>query len=254
MVEHAGWDPERLELLWGRTNPPGRGPRPSLSAGEIIATAIAIADADGLGALSMKRIAGCLGVGTMSLYTYVPDKSTLLELMLDAALDPPLPDPAQGWRPYLRELADVTLEVYLRHPWSLQVVIGGPPITPNQMRYLEATLTALDGTGLDDRETIDVAMSLAYFVRGTAHIAVGILQSEHDSGLAADEIDAMRTEAYRHVLDPEQFPHTLRVLTSEPAPRPEDRWEDFGFRFGLERFLDGIEAHIAGRAGDDVGQ
>jgi AcrR family transcriptional regulator len=214
--------------------------------GRIVDAAIAIADDGGLDAVSMKQIAARLEVGTMSLYTYVPDKSTLLELMLDAALDAPLPDPSQGWRPYLRQLADVTLDVYLRHPWSLQIFIGGPPIAPNQMRYLETTLAALDETGLDDRHKMDIAMSLAYFARGAAHIAVGIMQAERESGLDAGQIDALRGEAYGQVLDPEQFPHTLRVMTaSGPTQRPDDVWDDFGFRFGLERFLDGIESYVA---------
>lgn len=156
---------------------------------------------------------------------------------------------APGWRPYLREFAAVTLEIYRRHPWLFDVPFNGPPIMPNQMRYLEATLTALHDTGLDDREQLDVTMTISYLARGAAQIAMGILQAERDSGLEPGAVDALNAAAYRRVLDPERFPHASRVLSDVTAPQqPEDDWEDLGVRFGIERFLDGIEALIERRA------
>ena len=83
--EYAGrGDPRRsLDLLWGDAPRPSRGPKPGLDVATIVAAAIALADADGLDGLSMRRVAERLGVGTMSLYTYVPSKAELLDLMLD---------------------------------------------------------------------------------------------------------------------------------------------------------------------------
>ena len=84
-TEHSGsGDVSRsLELLWGLGERPSRGPKPGLTLDRIVTAAVAVADAEGLGALSMRRVATDLGVGTMSLYRYVPGKAELLDLMLD---------------------------------------------------------------------------------------------------------------------------------------------------------------------------
>ena len=73
-----------LSLLWRETEPPRRGPRPRHSVDDVVEAAIAIADADGLDAVTMRAVAERLGISPMSLYTYVPGKAELLDLMLDA--------------------------------------------------------------------------------------------------------------------------------------------------------------------------
>lgn len=120
-TEHSGsGDVSRsLELLWGLDERPSRGPKPGLTLDRIVTTAVAVADADGLGALSMRRVATDLGVGTMSLYRYVPGKAELLDLMLDkvAEFDADAhPDPAAGWRPAMEALARGSRQQYQRHP------------------------------------------------------------------------------------------------------------------------------------------
>lgn len=254
-VEQIGWDPERLDTIWGRRAASSRGPKQSLTVDQVLAAAIDLADAEGLEAVSMKRIADRLGVGVMTIYTYVPDKSTLLEMMLDTVLGQmSLPGSDRPWREYLTEATELILACYQQHPWAVQIVPGGPPITPNQMRYVETALAVLEPTGLSDRQMIDVTMVTSYYVRGVAQLALGIMRSEASSGRSAEETGRIQQAALRRVLDPVEFSRTLRVLTGPPDDPPlEDEWDDFGFRFGLERLLDGIEALIAGRAGPSRG-
>src|SRR5687768_86463 len=98
-----------LELLWGTGEPAARGPKPGLNLPRIVDAAVALADREGLGALSMRRVAAELGVGTMSLYRHVPGKGELLDLMLDKVggmnEDPSTWDSITDWRGALEKLA-----------------------------------------------------------------------------------------------------------------------------------------------------
>ena len=101
MEYSGGGDPERsIELLWGLREPPGRGPKPRLTVAKITRSAIELADTEGLTALSMRRVAERLGVSTMSLYTYVPGKAELIDLMLDTVYGETArpDDPPASWR------------------------------------------------------------------------------------------------------------------------------------------------------------
>jgi AcrR family transcriptional regulator len=112
--------PEAPELIWLRPERTGRGPRPAHSRDSIAAAAIVIADAEGLDAVSMRRVAAALGAGTMSLYNYVPKKEHLLDLMLDAASGEYRlpPEPSGDVRADLARLAHEQLAIFRRHPWS----------------------------------------------------------------------------------------------------------------------------------------
>lgn len=249
MSPHHNLDQQRLDLIWGRTPPRGRGPRPSLTVERIARAAIELADAAGLEAVSMKRLAEALEVGTMTLYTYVPDKTTLLQLMLDRAVGTAdRPDPSADWRQHLRQSAEALVRLYQVHPWMMQINIDGPPMTPNQMRFLESTLKALHSTGLSRRESLDIALSLASFALGAAKLSSDILRAEHTSPLRPDELRAERTEMFRRLLDPEEFPMVLEAMTAPTSERAsQDLWDSLGFRFGLDRLIDGVAAHIEAR-------
>ncbi|ACZ29318.1 transcriptional regulator, TetR family [Xylanimonas cellulosilytica DSM 15894] len=250
MCPPSSLDPERLDVIWGRTPVRARGPKPSLTVEQVAQAAIALADDAGLDAVSMKRLAEVLKVGTMTLYTYVPDKATLLHLMLDRALaEVTLPDASADWREHLRTSAEALLELYQGHPWIMQINVEGPPVTPHQMRYLESVLTALRKTGLNHGESLDIALSISYFVLGAAKLTVGILRAEQESTLSDDETHTRRAEALGRVLDPAEFPMVLQAMTAPPPePPPVDIWASLGFRFGLDRLIDGIGTYIETRA------
>lgn len=249
--ESIGWDPLRVELLWDLKERPRRGPKPALTVAQIARCGMDIADNEGLGAVSMQRIAEGLGVGTMTLYTYIPDKASLLEVMLDMAFDGTTPlRSRRGWRGYLQAGAEAILAAYQRHPWALQVFIGGPPLGPNQMRFLEAALQAMAQTSLDDKEKIDAVMAIASYVRGSAHVSIGIMENMRQSGMTEEQLQAAYGQAYARVLDPQHFPMASELFAPDEseAPPASDNSEDFGFRFGLTRLLDGIERHIESKS------
>ncbi|WP_316520135.1 TetR/AcrR family transcriptional regulator [Kitasatospora brasiliensis] len=143
--------PEAPELIWLRPERTGRGPRPAHSRDSIAAAAISIADAEGLEAASMRRVAAALGAGTMSLYNYVPKKEHLLDLMLDAASGEYRlpPEPSGDVRADLTALAHQQLAIFRRHPWLPALVVARPGIGPNALRYTDHFLAATAPTGLD---------------------------------------------------------------------------------------------------------
>jgi AcrR family transcriptional regulator len=150
----GGGDPKRtMALLWGIGKKPTRGPKPGLSVGRIVNAAIEVADAEGLAALSMRHVADRLGISTMSLYTYVPGKAELIDVMLDAVLGEVAQsgDVDLGWRAGLERIARENWALYHRHPWMLQVAATSrPPLGPNVIAKYDRELRAVDGIGLTE--------------------------------------------------------------------------------------------------------
>src|ERR1700689_401938 len=173
--------PTALDLLWGTRARPRRGPRPSMSLERIVAEAISLADAEGLANLSMQHLAERLGCAKMALYRYVPGKSELVALMVDAALgdppEPPAPEsatsptsptPASGeqhWRAVLRLWATPIFARHRLHPWAIDATVGARPTGPHEMAWMETALAALAGTGLTGPERLDAVALLNGHVR-----------------------------------------------------------------------------------------
>ncbi|MGW0906354.1 TetR/AcrR family transcriptional regulator C-terminal domain-containing protein [Streptomyces sp. NPDC002853] len=135
------------EVIWARPERAGRGPKPAYSRADIAAAAVRIADADGIEALSMRRVAAELGCGTMSLYNYVPRKEDLNELMVDAVSGEyvlPAGPPGCGWRAEMLALGRQTREIMRRHPWLPRIMSALYGFSPNALRYLEHCLGALE--------------------------------------------------------------------------------------------------------------
>jgi AcrR family transcriptional regulator len=258
-TEYSGrGDPARsMALLWGTQKPPTRGPKPGLSVEQIVQTAIRVADAEGLAALSMRRVATELEVGTMSLYTYVPGKAELLDVMLDTVLgEVARPDRvAGGWRARLEAYAREVWAHYHRHPWVLGVSGVRSLLGPNETDLFEASLHAISGIGLDGREMVQVITLVGEYVRGAAGRAVEAAQAAQQTGVTDDQWWKDREPLFDQFFDPSRYP-TLVSLEREGAfSQPEG---DLGynlqnavdsFEFGLRRVLDGIEAFVAGRRG-----
>ncbi|MGW1719354.1 TetR/AcrR family transcriptional regulator C-terminal domain-containing protein [Streptomyces sp. NPDC002156] len=133
------------EVIWARPERAGRGPKAAYSRADIAAAAVRIADAEGLDAASMRRVAAELGCGTMSLYNYVPRKEDLYELMVDAISgEHELWEPSGDWRAEMVRVAHQTRELMLRHPWLPRLMSPVYGFSPNALRYLEHCLTCLD--------------------------------------------------------------------------------------------------------------
>src|SRR5260370_18327146 len=127
--------PRGLGLLWGRRGRGKRGPRPGLSAEAIVEAAIRVADAEGLEAVSMARVAHELGFTTMSLYRHVASKDELLQLMWNGSATgaESLVLEGEDWRSRIRMWSLIQREILDRHPWITQMPMAAPPLGPNSM-------------------------------------------------------------------------------------------------------------------------
>ncbi|MEH1099024.1 TetR/AcrR family transcriptional regulator [Micromonospora sp. CPCC 205561] len=244
--------PESIELAWGLRERPGKGPRRSLTMRQVVAAGIRVAETDGLAAVSMSRVAGELGVATMSLYRYVPAKSDLLDLMADTAYgDPPAPrGPHEGWRPALARWALANVAAIHRHPWIRQVPIGGPPLGPNQVRWMEQGLAALRGTGLRGIERLSTIMLVSGYARNWATLTVDLDEAAAREQLDPDDAGARYWHQLARLTRHGAYP-AIRELLVEGTEGSEDEVFDTEWEFGLERILDGIEVLIRGRTAPD---
>jgi AcrR family transcriptional regulator len=235
--------PASIEAAWGIRPRPNKGPKPGLSLDRIVAAAVKVAASEGLAAVSMSRVASELGASTMSLYRYVASKDELLALMVDAAIGPPPPaPPGEDWRAGLSRWAWGYHNALRRHPWVLQVPIGGPPTTPNGIAWMENGLAALAGTGLAEGEKLGVILLLSGYVRNEATLAADIAAAAAASGSG---IMASWSKLMRRLTDAERFPALHAALDSGALDQDDDPDEEF--EFGLERVLDGVDALVRPR-------
>ncbi|MGH3880875.1 MAG: TetR/AcrR family transcriptional regulator [Actinophytocola sp.] len=247
-------DPVRsMALLWRDDSAPakGRGPKPGLTVDRIVAAAVEVADAEGLAALSMRRVAEKLGVGTMSLYTYVPSKAELVDVMFDTILgEIPRGEVEGGWRLRLEAIARASWDHYRRHPWVLQVMaMSRPPLGPNSIAGYDHDLRAVDGIGLSELEMDSVLNLLHVFVQGAARTAIEADASASDTGVTDLEWWETYAPLLAKVFDAEKYPVAARVgaVAGEVYQAAYD--PEHGFRFGLVRLLDGIEVLVSSRRG-----
>lgn len=250
-TEYSGsGDPRRsLELLWGVRERPRRGPKPRLAVEDVVRTAIAVADAEGLDALSMRRIAEELDVAPMSIYTYVPGKAELVDVMLDRVtgeLTPP-DDVRGGWRPRLEHIARENRRLLHAHPWMLQVAVARPPMGPNLLDKYEYELRAVDGLGLTDVEMDSVIALVNGFAESSARVSVDAAQAERRTGATDAQWWEATAPLLEKLIDPSRYPLGTRVGTAAGQQHGGAVGPEHAFEFGLQRVLDGIEALIASR-------
>jgi AcrR family transcriptional regulator len=225
--------------------PPSRGPSRDLNRDEVVRIGIAIADAEGLGALSMRRIAADLGVSTMALYRYVGGKDALVLRMVDRAIGE-FPFPAKqatDWREAIETAARLQWAAYRRHLWLASAVsLSRPQALPNLLPHTDAVLRALGPFGVDGSTALDTAITVFAYVRGVALAMEAEVQAEQDTGMTADEwadehvgpiatmISLEDLAGFRAVFQPSfDFDYDLDRL----------------FEFGLELLLDGLGNKLA---------
>lgn len=253
-MEYSGkGDPARsLALLWRTSERVSRKGKPDLSVDRIVRAAIEVADTEGLQALSMRRVAERLGVGTMSLYTYVPGKPELLDVMLDTVYGETArpEDVPGGWRARLELIARENWALYQRHPWLLQVATSRPVLGPNVTAKYDYELQAVDGIGLTDVEMDSVITLITGFVHGTARGAVEAAQAESQTGMSDEQWWAAHAPFFSRIADPNRFPTAARVGQAAGEALGAAYSADHAFEFGLQRVLDGIQALIDTRSTD----
>ncbi len=238
--------PPGLDLLWGRRERRSRGPKPGLSIDAIVGAAIRVADAGGLEAVSMARVASELGFTTMSLYRYVAGKDELLALMWNASAQSvqELTIDGEGWRSRLRAWALIQRDVLDQHPWITQMPIAAPPLGPNSLTFVERGLEALEHTDLADADKLRVIGLLSSYTLSEARMTHDVVRQAAERQ-AAGEPPAPSFEALlRELIDPARYPLLHRIAwTTESGDRPPDH-EPEEFAFGVDRILDGVQALI----------
>ncbi|MDR8413612.1 TetR/AcrR family transcriptional regulator [Nonomuraea sp. 3-1Str] len=235
-------DKPRLSL-WERLERPTPPQRQTLSPQRIATTAVAIADAEGLEAITMRRLATELGVAPMAPYRYVSGKDDLLELMVDHVYaDLHLPVDRE-WRETMRALALRTRELMLRHLWLAQLSPQARlSLTPNRMTVAERALSALDGLGLDADAMMSIFRAVDAYVHGAMNYesAVRNLIDEHGWSDGDDLRSELAPEMMWHMRTG-RYPTFRRYLHT--ATRKDDaQWQ---FETGLTYVLDGIAATLA---------
>lgn len=224
----------------GRPSTAGRRPRLTLDA--VVSAAIEVADAGGLPAVSMSRLAVALGVGTMTLYSYVPSRADLIDLMVDEvlvqrALPSPGDDRPGGWRRQVELYADRTRTMYRRHPWLCYVAQGGRPIGPGVLAEREYVLSTLAPTGLEPDRLTAAALALIVFVDATVRMQTEGEQSDRGIGDSECSWWHERPELRQEYVD--RYPTVARMWRDRAGAG--DGNTD-ALTFGLPRLLDGIQA------------
>jgi AcrR family transcriptional regulator len=241
-----------IDLLWFEEPPSRRGRKKGLAVAQVVDAAITLADDEGRDAVSMRRVAQELGVVPMTLYTYVPDKSALLDLMLDAVyLQMPREDTGHdSWRERLAAIAEENRLLYARHPWAAGLSRSRPPLGPGLMAKYEHELRAFDGSGLDDVETDAALTYLLGFVEAAARAAADARAEAARSQRSDHEWWAENGPLLAKVFDPAAYPRAVRVGAAAGAELGGAFNPDHAYEFGLERVLDGLGVLIERRTSD----
>jgi AcrR family transcriptional regulator len=239
------------DVLWLRPQRARRQPQAALSLAEIARAALAIADAEGTEALTMRRIAQDLGCGTMSLYRHVRTKDEVFDLIVDTALGEVAQPaaPSGDWLADLRQLAVAKRTVLLAHPWLAQLIAGRPLVGPHALATTEFSLRVVADLGLSMDDRVRVINTLHSFVNGfvqtesgertwrlPADDAPGTDGSGGGSGGSADDWRTRTLPYLRHVLDRGDHPH-FSALVNEATSHPDP---DADFAWQLQRVLDGL--------------
>ena len=234
--------PRGIALAWGVAANPQRGPKREMSVERIVEAAVDIADAEGLGAVSMAAVAARLGFTPMSLYRYVTAKEDLILLMQEEATGAPseATRTAGGWRERLEALYREQLQHYLTHPWVLDIPISGVPATPNSAAWMDAGLSALAETDLTYTERLAVML----LVTGTAHwagtILAGYARVERERGVDGQAISRSEDAMFRTLITADAYPELRAAIEAGAFLDESDP-----FSFALARGLEGVSDYIA---------
>jgi AcrR family transcriptional regulator len=236
-----------MARLWAPGGQPAddRAARGGLSVARIVETAIELADADGIDAVTMARIAKRLGFTTMSLYRHIESKDELLLLMMNTVLDPPaaLYEPCDGWRAGLERWCWTMREGLRRHPWVERVPVGGLMGTPSQLAWMDRGLAPMAETALSHQERAEVLLLINGYVYWEARLNADLQRAEA-SGMGAAGFDAL----IGAVADAERYPAVHAAVAAGIFDDSDGDDRDGDFAFGLARVLDGVALLIEQRS------
>jgi AcrR family transcriptional regulator len=232
---------DALKPIWLRLDdaaPPGKRAVASLAA-----AAMKVADKDGLDAVSMRRMASELGVGTMTLYHYVSGKDDLLDLMLDAATAErivPAGELPGGWRAGLETISRRSREAFHRHEWLLTLVGERQQSGPNAMRVVEQALTVLASAGADEATRVAMLAAAEDYVVGFVARELAGEQVMRRRGISWAQWQEAMGPYVAGMLATGEFPQLTRYAEAAPDTGPDENFEQ-----GLGWLLDGMAARLA---------
>ena len=222
-----------------------------LTREDIVRMAVEIADAEGIDAVSMRRIARDLRAGAMSLYWHVESKDELLELMLEHIEgEIRFPDPTGNWRADLRDFARSARDVMMRHQWAMDLIGPRPPTGPNDARNGDRLFGVFIDLGVDTATAVRLGMALFTFVLGAVQQQVREIRGEREmaaatAGMTEEELSALQEEFVKRIRDSGDYPNIERIIDEDIDP-DDPATRDERFEFGLEVMLDGIAARLSG--------
>jgi AcrR family transcriptional regulator len=235
---------EPSPVIWARLDQSARRPKPLLTHHQIVRAAMEIADAEGLQALSMRKVASKLGAGTMSLYRYVTNKDDLLDLMVDAILGEELPDkPSGDWRSELAEMAQRTRRGARRHPWAIRFMLTRPNLGPQALRTIEYSMASVDGLGLDIDQMLDMVSTVQAFAVGFVQAELAEEEAQRRTGLTEEQWRARMAPYIRQLIASGRYPYFERIVI-EAEDFPDI---DATFERRLSYVLDGLAANLERR-------
>ncbi|MET7608049.1 TetR/AcrR family transcriptional regulator C-terminal domain-containing protein [Streptomyces avermitilis] len=224
--------------VWTRPRPEPRRRAPGVD--QYVAAALAIADAEGLAAVSMRRVAGDLGSGTASLYRYITNRDELVDLMVDAAQgEDPLPESAEDWRADLGAVAHALRATLLRHPWLAGELAGRPALGPNSLRRSESALRAAVALTPDITLASQALGAVRAYVLGSVAAQQALRRAEQRTGLSEEEWQRSMGPYITEVLAAGEHPMLARRVHEAEELHP-----DVEFAFGLDCVLDGLAARL----------
>ncbi|MBW4718621.1 TetR/AcrR family transcriptional regulator [Saccharothrix obliqua] len=220
-------------LVWMRD----RGGRPALTEERIVRAATRIADAEGIDALSMRRVAAELGTGTTSLYRHIVGKDELIELMVDAVYgEDPLPEPGDGdWRGELADIARAFRRSLLAHPWLAQQASRRPALGPNVIARSDHTLSVAAKATPDATKAGMIVDVLNTYVLGSVSGELAEAEARRTTGMTEDQWRNSVGEYVAQVVESGRYPHFNRRVIEAGDPDAETRFE-----FGLFSLLAGL--------------
>jgi len=240
--------PNASRLSWGIIKQPRRGPKGELSIAKIVEAAIAIADQDGLSAVSMNRVASSLGYTPMSLYRYIESKEDLLILMQDAVCDPNVPPQREyaDWREEMRAYVAASVDVFTRHPWYADIPIVSVPSTPNTLRYVDWAMRTMRNLPISDYEKMSFLLLLSSYARAVGLIRRDMMLAMQAGGTPESFSGASFGPALRQLVKPEQYPSLYPFIASGvyTGEQEQDNPIHDDLDFGLERILDGMASYL----------
>jgi AcrR family transcriptional regulator len=247
MQAAARIDPDlrrRSQLLWDDRLLATRGPKAAFTPDDVVQVAMQIAHEDGLSAITMNAVSTRLGMTTMAVYRYFPNKEALLDAVVDAGLGtPPRPPKQRGdWRAEVTRWAHAKQAMLCARPWLAELPFVAAPHGPNWLSWLEALTDSLSSTGLSAADIGQAISVVDGYTRGASDTAISLARARARGTSEQEWAAAVGADLGRAIGDP-RFPKFAALLTSPSDGKPRTMEESFDF--GLQRVLDGIELYIA---------